>query len=85
MVLHRHVFWLGRQWAVTGYGVQAVSQSHKMRFDVAAEHIWDDGIDAPMRTEVWFDADDFAQALEVARRRSREDPRTFQLPMSDER
>ena len=56
-----------------------------MRFDVAAEHIWDDGIDAPMRTEVWFDADDFAQALEVARRRSREDPRTFQSPMSDER
>ena len=85
MVLHRDVFWLGRQWAVTGYGVQAVSQSHQMRFDVSADQIWNDDLDAPMRGEPWFDADDFAQALDVARRRSRDNPTIFQPPMSDER
>src|SRR4051812_2885819 len=39
-VLHRDVFWLGRQWAVTGYGIQAVSKKFKMRFDIEASRVW---------------------------------------------
>jgi len=23
MALHRDIYWVGRQWAVTGYGIQA--------------------------------------------------------------
>jgi hypothetical protein len=84
-VLHRDIYWLGKQWAVTGYGIQSVSDKHEMRFDVAAVRIWDDDLDAPMRAESWFDAVDFAEALAMARKRSLENPRTFQSPMSDER
>ena len=85
MVLHRDIFWLGRQWAVTGYGIQLVSSKHGMRFDVPAADIGHDDLDAPMRDLSWFDADDFAQALLMARKRSQENPLTFQPPMSDER
>ncbi len=85
VVLHRDIFWLGRQWAVTGYGIQLVSTKHGMRFDIAAADIGRDDLDAPMRDEPWFDATDFAEALTVARRRAEESPLTFQPPMSNER
>jgi hypothetical protein len=26
MALHRDIYWVGRQWAVTGYGIQACDQ-----------------------------------------------------------
>ncbi|MDB5656763.1 MAG: hypothetical protein JWQ94_4376 [Tardiphaga sp.] len=84
-MLHRDIFWLGRQWAVTGYGIQLVSSKHGMRFDIAAADIGHDGLDAPMRAEPWFDAADFEAALVVARRRAEESPLTFQPPMSNER
>ena len=85
MVLHRDIFWLGRQWAVTGYGIQLVSSKHGMRFDIAAADIGKADLDAPMRVESWFDAADFSEALKVARRRAEESPLTFQPPMSNER
>src|SRR5882757_7027264 len=37
MVLHRDIYWVGRQWAVTGYGVQACDQKQKSKFDIAVE------------------------------------------------
>ena len=85
MVLHRDIFWLGKQWAVTGYGIQLVSSKHGMRFDIAAADIGGDDLDAPMRDEDWFDAADFAEALAAARRRAEESPLTFQPPMDNER
>ena len=85
MVLHRDIFWLGRQWAVTGYGIQLVSTKHDMRFDVPAADIVRDDLDAPLRDEPWFDPADFADALQVARRRVEESPMIFQPPMSNER
>lgn len=85
VVLHRDVFWLGRQWAVTGFGIQAVSKKHKMRFDIDVSQIWNDDLDAPMRGEPWFDAADFAEALAKARQRANEAPQTFVAPLSDER
>jgi len=84
-VLHRDIYWLGRQWAVTGYGIQAVSNKFEMKFDIEVARIWDDDLDAAMRAEPWFDAADFAEALAVARHRAREAPETFRAPLSDER
>ncbi|KAA0076811.1 hypothetical protein CIW50_11600 [Tardiphaga sp. P9-11] len=85
VVLHRDVFWLGKQWAVTGYGIQAVSQKHNMKFDIEVSQIWNEDLDALMRDEPWFDAQDFAQALDRARQRATEAPTTFKPPLSDER
>lgn len=85
MVLHRDIFWLGKQWCVTGYGIQAVDKKLEMKFDVEAERIWEDGLAEPMRSEHWFDADDFNQALGIARRRAREHPATFQHLRTDEK
>ena len=78
MTLHRDIYWLGRQWAVTGHGIQAVNKKLHMRFDVAASRIWEEGMDEPMRELDWFDAEDFAEALRVARRLSEEAPAKFQ-------
>lgn len=85
MVLHRDIYWLGRQWAVTGYGVQAVDKKLDMKFDVEAQHIWDEGLAENLRSEGWFDEQDFATALGVARRRARENPATFRPELSNER
>jgi polyisoprenoid-binding protein YceI len=84
-VLHRDIYWLGRQWAVTGYGIQAVSNKLEMKFDIEATRIWQDDLDASMLSEAWFDAADFAEALAVARRRALENPKTFSTQLSDER
>lgn len=85
MVLHRDIYWLGRQWAVTGYGIQAVSKKHNMKFDIDVSQIWNDDLDASMRDLPWFDAADFAEAVSRARKRAREAPLTFQPPLSNER
>jgi hypothetical protein len=85
VVLHRDVFWLGRQWAVTGYGVQAVSKKHNMKFDIDVSQIWNEDLDAPMRDLPWFDATDFAEAVARARKRAAEQPTTFRPPLTDER
>jgi hypothetical protein len=84
-VLHRDVYWLGRQWAVTGYGVQTVSKTHKMRFDIEASRIWANDLEEALRAEPWFDAEDFQQAIAVARKRALESPLSFRPPPGDER
>jgi hypothetical protein len=85
MTLHRDIYWLGRQWAVTGHGIQAVNNRLNMRFDIEASRIWHDGMDEPMRQLDWFDAEDFAEALRVARRLSQETPAKFQAPAGGEK
>ena len=85
MVLHRDIYWLGKQWAVTGYGVQVVDKKLEMRFDVEADRIFEEGLAEPMRSESWFDEQDFILALGVARRRARENPTTFRQVMTDEK
>jgi hypothetical protein len=77
MTLHRDIYWLGRQWAVTGHGIQAVDKKLNMRFDIEASRIGEDELDQPMRTLQWFDAEDFAEAVRVARRLSQEMPTRF--------
>jgi hypothetical protein len=39
------VYWLGKQWAVTGYGIQAVDKKLEMKFDVEAHRIWEEGLE----------------------------------------
>ncbi len=85
MVLHRDIYWLGKQWAVTGYGIQAVDKKLNMKFDIEAHRIWEEGLAESMESEKWFDADDFSEALSIARQRARENPTTFQQVWSNEK
>ena len=85
MVLHRDIYWLGKQWAVTGYGIQAIDKKLEMKFDLDASRIWENGLAESMSAERWFNIEDFTEALNVARRRARETPTIFQEPLSDEK
>jgi hypothetical protein len=75
MALHRDIFWVGRQWAVTGFGVQAVDQRLKGAFDIEIARLWDDDLPQRMRALAWLRGDDFEKALEIARSRFPEPPR----------
>jgi hypothetical protein len=75
MALHRDIFWVGRQWAVTGYGMQAVDQKQKSKFDIEVSRLWDDDLLDGLSTERWFNPEDFSEALSIARARYPEPPR----------
>src|SRR6201989_2385192 len=81
MALHRDIYWVGRQWAVTGFGVQAVDQRLKGAFDVEAAKVWEDDLPQRMRALAWLNADDFAKALALARGRFPEPPDRKKLPL----
>jgi hypothetical protein len=68
MALHRDIYWVGRQWAVTGYGIQACNQKQKSRFDIKASELWEDGVLESIRAETWLNLEDFEKALAVARK-----------------
>lgn len=76
MVLHRDIFWVGRQWAVTGLGIQAVDQRLKGAFDIEVCRLWEEGLLERIRALAWLNQDDFAKALEIARARYPEPPRS---------
>jgi hypothetical protein len=80
MALHRDIYWVGRQWAVTGYGLQAIDQKQKGKFDIEAPRLWEDGLWESLRAEKWLNLDDFEKALAVARRRFPEPPRKAASP-----
>lgn len=69
MPLHRDIFWVGRQWAVTGYGIQAVNQKRHGDFDIEASRIWDQPLLENLHAQAWFNAEDFSKGLAVARAR----------------
>jgi hypothetical protein len=75
MALHRDIFWVGRQWAVTGYGIQACDQKQKGKFDIEASRLWEDGVLDGLRAEKWLNAEDLENALAVARKYYPEPPR----------
>ena len=75
MALHRDIFWVGRQWAVTGYGIQACNQKQKGQFDIEGSRLWEDGIQESLRAEAWLNIEDFEKAIEVARKYYPEPPR----------
>jgi len=76
MALHRDIYWVGRQWAVTAYGIQACDQKQKSRFDIEACRIWEDGVLEGMRALTWLHIEDFERAIEIARLHYPEPPRT---------
>ena|SRR5579864_3640403 len=79
MPLHRDIYWLGRQWAVTGYGLQAVDQRLKGVFDIEAARLWEEGVLAALRAHAWLNAADLDKALDAARKRYPEPPRKMEL------
>lgn len=69
MPLHRDIFWVGRQWTVTGYGIQAVNRNRHGDFDIEASRIWDEALLESLHEQAWFNPEDFSKALVVARAR----------------
>jgi hypothetical protein len=76
MALHRDIHWIGRQWAVTGFGMQVIDQKHGGAFDIEIARLWDDGLPESLRGQKWFNADDFAKGLAIARKRYPGPPQT---------
>jgi hypothetical protein len=80
MALQRDIFWVGRQWAVTGSGIQAVDQRRRSEFDIDIARLWDDGLCQRMREHPWFVVEDFEKALAMARARYPAPPRKTAPP-----
>lgn len=74
MALHRDIYWVGRQWAVTGYGLQAVDQRLEGSFDIEAARLWQEGVLEALRAHAWVNAADLDKALLAARKRYPEPP-----------
>lgn len=75
MALHRDIYWVGKQWAVTGYGIQACNQKQRGKFDIEGSRLWEDGVLESLRAEKWINNEDFDKALDVARKYYPEPPR----------
>jgi hypothetical protein len=69
MALHRDIFWIGRQWAVTGHGMQLIDQRLEGAFDIDVARLWDDDLIESLRAKAWLKAEDFDKGLAVARTR----------------
>jgi hypothetical protein len=69
MALHRDIFWIGRQWAVTGQGMQLIDQRLEGAFDIEVARLWDEDVIESLRAKAWLKADDFDNGLAVARTR----------------
>src|SRR3954463_14341044 len=69
MALHRDIFRVGRQWAVTGAGIQAVDQRLRGVLDIEIKRLWDDDLVRSRRAKPGVNAADFDQALTLARER----------------
>jgi hypothetical protein len=83
MALHRDIYWVGRQWAVTGYGMQAIDPKLKGQFDIEAIRLWEDGLSDSLNAGAWLNAEDFAKALSVARARYPQPPREAPEPLQE--
>ena len=69
MALHRDIFWVGRQWAVTGSGIQAIDQRLRGALDIEVARLWDDDLVASRRAKPGLNVEDFDKALAMARKR----------------
>jgi len=74
MPLHRDIYWVGRQWAVTGNGMQAVDQRLKGKYDIDIARLWDDDLPQSLQADGWLNIDDFRKGLATARARYPEPP-----------
>jgi hypothetical protein len=69
MSLHRDIFWIGRQWAVTGVGIQAVDQRLRGVLDINVTRLWDDALIQSRRAKAGVNVEDFDKAVTMARER----------------
>jgi hypothetical protein len=69
MALHRDIYWVGKQWAVTGHGMQAIDKKLQGKFDIEISRLWDKGLTETLRAEKWFNVTDFSKGLILARAR----------------
>jgi len=69
MALHRDILWIGKQWAVTGHGMQLIDQRLEGAFDIEAARLWDDDLIESLRAKAWLKAEDFDKGLAIARTR----------------
>jgi hypothetical protein len=69
MPLHRDIHWIGRQWAVTGHGMQLIDQKLQGFFDIEIIRLWDESLIESMHAKEWLNAADFDKGLAVARAR----------------
>jgi len=83
MALHRDIYWVGRQWAVTGYGMQAIDAKLKGQFDIEAVRLWEDGLSDSLNAGGWLNSEDFAKALAVARERYPQPFREIPEPLQE--
>ncbi len=74
MALHRDIFWVGRQWAVTGAGIQAIDQRLRGVLDIEIARLWDEDLVQNRRAKPGVNAVDFDKALSVARQRFPQEP-----------
>jgi len=80
MALHRDIYWVGKQWAVTGHGIQACDQKQKGKFDIVGSRLWEDGVLDDVRALKWLNAEDFEKAVSVARKYYPEPPGRTRSP-----
>ena len=66
MALHRDIHWIGRQWAVTGHGMQLIDQKLQGFFDIEVIRLWDESLIASMHAKEWLNVADFDKGLAVA-------------------
>lgn len=63
------VYWTGRQWAVTSFGIEA----RDGKYIIAKDRLWEDeesyGWVRHMADKNWADVPDFVEALRLARKR----------------
>ena len=74
MALHRDILWIGKQWAVTGHGMQLIDQRLEGAFDIEVIRLWDDDLIESLRGKAWLKAEDFEKGLAVARTRHPQPP-----------
>lgn len=69
MALHRDIHWIGRQWAVTGHGMQLIDQKRKGLYDIEVSRLWDEDLVERVRASGWLNTADFDKGLTLARKR----------------
>jgi hypothetical protein len=84
MELHRDIYWIGRQWAVTGFGMQLIDQRHGGTFDIEIARLWDEGLAVDLSSQKWFDPVDFGKGLWVARQRHTRPPAPAEVDLAPE-
>jgi hypothetical protein len=83
MALHRDIYWVGKQWAVTGNGVQACDQKQKSQFDIDPARLWDGDVVERLRSNKWLNVEDLEKALSIARQRFPEETLKTVRPASE--